>query len=563
MDHPFRVLFRQFLFRIVDIEVLSAHAHGDSSQLLGRFAALLVFFSVLSSMAAGLAMGAKLNLEQASIFTLASEHFLISTTMLVVGLFAVLSWDATFPDRRDVLVLVPLPLRASAMFLAKVSAVAASLGLTILLLHGPAGFLWPLAFFQLGNDHGVWSFLKCMGAHWFIVFASGAFTYCLALCVQGAAAQLLSRRMFLRASSALQLGMFALVVLNYFLQPSFGELAKASHADVLRTVCWVPSYWFLGLFQQLNGPASLPFTHLAAQAWMGFALFVAGAAVLYLGSYSRMLRSIVEEPDIAPGSGWGGWLPRFRDSAETALVQFTMRTLLRSRQHRMILAFYLGIGFALTAFAMRTQPTCIIAGSNGVAGPFLSATIILTILFLVGTRVVFALPLELRANWIFKVAGPPAKEDVFSANRASFLFLAILPTWSIASIICFSQAPWRPAMGHLILLALFGIGLTEFCLYRFRKIPFTCSYLPGKSQVHMVFLGGLLLMRLVIWVADWEAQMLTLSLRFAMVCGGLGLLAAGLRWGGVVLERLSLEEVQFEEIPPQAVQELGVSNVGS
>ena len=39
----FRVLYREFLFRMVDLEVLSAHALGDSSKLLGQFAALLIF----------------------------------------------------------------------------------------------------------------------------------------------------------------------------------------------------------------------------------------------------------------------------------------------------------------------------------------------------------------------------------------------------------------------------------------------------------------------------------------------------------------------------------------
>ena len=46
------------------------------------------------------------------------EHFLIATTMLVVGLFAVLSWNSTFPDRRDVLILSPLPVPARTLFLA-------------------------------------------------------------------------------------------------------------------------------------------------------------------------------------------------------------------------------------------------------------------------------------------------------------------------------------------------------------------------------------------------------------------------------------------------------------
>ena len=42
----FRILYRQFLFRMVDPELLSAHAQGDMSKLLGQFAALLVFLGL-------------------------------------------------------------------------------------------------------------------------------------------------------------------------------------------------------------------------------------------------------------------------------------------------------------------------------------------------------------------------------------------------------------------------------------------------------------------------------------------------------------------------------------
>ena len=50
------------------------------------------------------------------LFGWSGEHFLIETTMLVVGLFAVLSWDSTFPDKRDVMVLAPLPIRSKTLF---------------------------------------------------------------------------------------------------------------------------------------------------------------------------------------------------------------------------------------------------------------------------------------------------------------------------------------------------------------------------------------------------------------------------------------------------------------
>src|SRR5580658_1517786 len=139
----FRVLYREFLFRIVDLELLSAHAEGDSRTLLGQFASLLIFFSLILALGAGIWAA---NMHSGRLPPLVRvmgawtvEHFLIATTMLVVGLFAVLSWESTFPDRRDVLVLGPLPVQARTLFCAKVAAVAAALGLTLGALHVLSG----------------------------------------------------------------------------------------------------------------------------------------------------------------------------------------------------------------------------------------------------------------------------------------------------------------------------------------------------------------------------------------------------------------------------------------
>ena len=40
-----RVLYRQFLFRVFDREMLSAKADGDAHKLLGQFAAVLIVIS--------------------------------------------------------------------------------------------------------------------------------------------------------------------------------------------------------------------------------------------------------------------------------------------------------------------------------------------------------------------------------------------------------------------------------------------------------------------------------------------------------------------------------------
>ena len=140
-----RVLYRDFLFSIVDRELLSTHAKGDASQLLLQIVALLVCLGVCFCLPVFSLGTASATAFGRLSFAWSVEHFLIATTMLVVGLFAVLSWGAMFPGQRDVLVLGPLPIRVHTILLAKFAAVATALGVTVLALHAVAGLIWPLA----------------------------------------------------------------------------------------------------------------------------------------------------------------------------------------------------------------------------------------------------------------------------------------------------------------------------------------------------------------------------------------------------------------------------------
>ena len=144
MNLQFRVLYREFLFRLVDREVLSVSAQGDASKLLGRFAAILVLVSIPFTMQV-IGIGNS-RLPRASLLVSAwgAEHSLIATTMLAVGVFAVLSWDAAYPDRRDALVLGALPVRASTIFFAKIAALAVALGLTVIVFNAAPGLLLPV-----------------------------------------------------------------------------------------------------------------------------------------------------------------------------------------------------------------------------------------------------------------------------------------------------------------------------------------------------------------------------------------------------------------------------------
>jgi hypothetical protein len=58
-------------------------------------------------------------------------------------------------------------------------------------------------------------------------------------------------------------------------------------------------------------------------------------------------------------------------------------------------------------------------------------------------------------------------------------------------MLCYSPS-WRTAV-HLIALGLVGAILADVAILNLRKLPFTCSYLPGLAKLHFLFWGGILL----------------------------------------------------------------------
>src|SRR5262249_38179405 len=81
-------------------------------------------------------------------------------------------------------------------------------------------------------------------------------------------------------------------------------------------------------------------------------------------------------------------------------------------------------------------------------------------------------------------------DNIAAARRAMYL-IAVMPVWAVTAAVCLALWPSWENAGHLAALALFAVILTDVCLLRFRKIPFTCSWLPGKSRIHMAFLAAL------------------------------------------------------------------------
>jgi hypothetical protein len=535
----FRVLYRVFWMRVIDLELLSADA--DPTRLIGQFATVFITLSVFLAFPVLLLAGHRMPLTG----TWTAEHFFIETTMTVAGLIAVLSWDSAFPDRRDVLVLAPLPVRASTLLLAKIAALFAAPCLAMIAFNLFVGVAWPLLF--ISGDGGFFGALRSWPAYWITIFAAGGFFVFTVLAIQGLAANLLPRQLFLRLSALLQAGTLCLLLSVYFLEPSLESPAALTAPGNQRLLAWLPSYWFLGLFQQLNGSMHPALAPLARRGWIGLAVSALGAGAALLLSYFRTLPKIVEQPEILPGARTGPWSPPFGNSLRGAITSFTLRTLLRSRQHRMILSFYLGIGLAIVVGYVKTPLGGLALATTGINITLLLASILMMILTILALRVVASIPISLPANWIIRVTQVRPAHHYQRAVRFSWLALGVAPVLLILAGSLLAVCPWRPVLGHLVTMLLLGILLIELCLYTFQKIPFTCSYLPGKANLHFVFWACLLVfIRLLNEGAKFESRMLNHPLSCMLMILLLAMVAAGMGWLAEV--RMSLaEELVFEE----------------
>ena len=484
MRRKFLVLYRLFLTRIIDFEILSAR--GDVRDLIARFVSVLAALSLVLAYLL-VPRYATTTLPRATLlFSIWNdEEFLISATVAVAGLFAVLAWNAVFPDRRDCLVLAPLPVSTPVLIAAKLAAMGTALGIALVAINIFTG-----AFFPAAVRAPATSPLHAGAALWATVLAAGMFIFAAMLALQGLAAQLMSWRLFMRLSGLLQLGALFAVIALFFVTPPFALTMQ--HPGLL--IQLLPSFWFTGLLHKLNGDSNPMLDSLAAIALRNLSVAVSLATIAWAMSWYRNMRRIVEAPDIAPSRrrGISARIVSFvaarlhSRAIDRAVLMFTARTIARSRQHRLLLAACGGIGFATALAFSRT----FLEGRSRARWdepnvPFLIAGLLLLYCSVAGMKAAFAIPLALPANWIFRLTAVHSPAAYFSAVRKALIVLAALPVWIAAALGYFSIWPGRPALEHLLVLIVAGLLLADLSLYQFRKIPFACSWLPGGVQLKM------------------------------------------------------------------------------
>jgi hypothetical protein len=135
--------------------------------------------------------------------------------------------------------------------------------------------------------------------------------------------------------------------------------------------------------------------------------------------------------------------------------------------------------------------------------------------------------------------------------------LAVVPVWVVSALLSLSLRPFAQVAGHLVILALAGYILAELSLIGFYKVPFTCSFLPGKADFQFVFWGFLILFVTVavpLMFQEWHA--LHDPFQYARMVGTLVVVASVL-WA-FNRYRAKSAILYFEELPDEVITTLGL-----
>lgn len=543
----FRVLYRQFLLRVIDLEALSIEA--DIPRFLAQFAGLLIVYSAFQGLSFIVTVGdPRMTLKLLAMLEWRLEQGLISTMLLAVGMMAVASWESAFPDRRDAMVLAPLPVRPRTILMAKLAAAGAMLAVAVasLTAFSSAALSW-----VMGNAS--MRFFTVYAAFWVTMMASGLFLYCSLLVVQGATA-LLPRRLALRVSSALQLAAFGVFPAVYIIEPVLLTPAQMMLAKNHWAIACTPSFWFFAMLNQLNGTLPSGLDWLAWRAWIGLGAAVIGAVAALLLCYLRTMKKIVEQPDLVPAARGLHWAPRFGGRIRTTVLLFSVRSVTRNRQHRLVFAFFVAlvlwialawIGSDLSASALRP-----------LSAGFLVSTLLIVCLAVFGLRAVFSLPVSLTANWVWRIAQLDAPGKYIAAARATLIVLAVVPAWLLSAGLSFVFRPLAATAAHLVLLALLGCIAVEIALIGLCKIPFTCSFVPEKTNVQFAFWGFAIVFGFGFSGARIELESLGHPFDYAAIFVLLVCVEAGLWLFNRVQARDAV--LYYEEQPYEVVTRLGL-----
>lgn len=434
----------------------------------------------------------QLTRESYRLAVLGDGAMVIAFPMLIVGFVVVLVSNSLFPDEIDCRVLLPLPLSRRVVFASKALAVTLFVSLFALAAH--AGMM-PLVVIMSNNrwsDQGVLTHVVAYG-----IAGLGA-SMVTALMIMAAAGALLlcvpRARLQIAASVFRGASLCALVLAVPLASrlPTTGALI-ARESSLFYAV---PPVWFLGIEQLVLGNATPYFVRLSQIAAAAAAASCAIAIGSYIFLYRRFDRLISR-----PGSAFDRylrqrtrrrWHLRRQERGPSAIAPFLRATLMRSPVHQgvFIVIAACGAGLVLNGFLGESGARVLSNTDEPLSTTAIWAPFALVFAMSVALRAALVLPIELQANWIFRLTEDKAtRAEELSAVVGTVIVLGVVLPLAILFPVQWAVLGSR-AVHSTSIAFLCGLVLVELQMAEWRRIPLTCSYAPSRQFAGLTMLIG-------------------------------------------------------------------------
>jgi hypothetical protein len=473
VDTPFKILWRVF------VEQFAANESATSDMQMRRAIigiitflitpGLFLMFKTMPDYELMLMVAKARNMPQMIDTRLAQLAVLfVSYSMITTGLLTVFIWDTLVFDKRDAMVLGPLPLRGPTVVGAKLAALATFLVGTALAVNVTSGLPFALV---TGGPEG--HLLRHLAGHLVGTIGGAVFVFSTLVVVRGLLVLLVSPHFAEIAGSYLQFAFLSGVLCFMMVPTAMGEMTP-------------PISWFAALFELVRGSRAEDITPLAQRALIGLPLSVAAAIAVTVGGYWRQMRSALAPSARVAASARVrravAALITGHDRVARGTSDFVLTTLVRSRVQQAPIAIAAALGVAIISVALATR-------EGGLAELYAPRVVVLWIpivlgyWIIVGLRASFILPTELKAAWAFRVHSRLPSASYWSGVRAAMLAFAIGPALLVDALVVLPLVGWRIAATHALIVSL-AIAITaQFASLLVEGVPFTRAYPPGHARL--------------------------------------------------------------------------------
>jgi hypothetical protein len=490
-----RALTRHFVRHFLDVGFMTSDgSDGVRRALLGVMSAVITIGLFLPRIMLVKYAGIR-GIPEVYVATMIGDTLMtFAFAMLLCALVAAFAGDSMFPDETDFRVLTPLPVSRAFVFTAKLRAVARYLGLAIVV----ASLALQVPYTAIsGGPHADAPLVARALVNSGISMLASLFAATAVMAVQGLIVLCAPRRLLRPMAVGARTAMLCGVVL---LLPLAGRLPHQAPGFVTDSayLYLAPPAWFVGLDRATLGAAGAFETRMAVVALAALAATFAIVAICYLVLYRRFDVLMLRQSHVASVPARREVRVRSDTTTLTGVVaRFSTRTLWRSPLHQVVFlgVTACGVGWALNG--LLAGGLLAWARDGGVPPPRLVSSVttmpfVLLLASVTGLRAALMLPQDPRANWIFRL-----REDddhrAAQLDAVERLFMRLV-VWPV--LVCSLPLQWAvlgaDALTALPIAYLAGVFLVELVIRTWRRIPFTCGYIPGKRNIALTFLIALI-----------------------------------------------------------------------